>query len=287
MPGIWTDEQVASWREVTQAVHSKGSFIFLQLVRTGAMGRQLASSMGATIQAPETADVPDKMGKLDFERMREDYVKASMRAIDAGFDGVELHACNGDVLQEFLSINYNTRTDEYGGSINGHARFVLEVIDSIIKAIGVDRIALRVGPYGTQGNMTQGISPIPQYSYLVSELERRAQEKNERLAYLHLIEPRAKWHGEEGKEEWEPDYSLSDFVRQIWTGPLVRCGMLGKRVDEFVEKDERTLVAVGRSFISNPDLVRRIQDGLPFEPYDRPTFYRNPAFPPCEGLHGL
>lgn len=275
-PGIWSWEQIESWKPITKAVHNRGSYIYMQL---WALGRQanpeVAKQEGIDIvsasPAPldESSVTPTALSTSDIKEYVQWYVQAAKNAIEAGFDGVEIHNANGYLLDQFLHT-LNTRDDQYGGSIENRARFTLEVVDAVTEAIGAERVGIRLSPWGTFGNVDYGVSPIPQWGYVLAELEERAQI-NKRLSYVHIVEPRVVWREDSAKKI---EYELNDFVYQIWQGIVIRCGQLWDYADEFANLNDRTLVGIGRMFISNPDLVRRIRDHKPLTKYDRKTFYR-------------
>lgn len=290
-PGIWTEEQIANWKPVFDKVHKNGSYAFLQLA---AIGRQadLTSIKEEHIDyvAPSpvrlTRDIfntelkdhpiPRELTHAEIKQNVEWFATAAKNAIAAGADGVELHGANGYLIDQFLHPNTNTRTDEYGGSIVNRARFPLEVLDAVIDAIGAERVAIRLSPWGATQDLAVDISPVPQWSYLVAEIERRGIE-GKRIAYISTVEGRLD-PGQSLLPKWVPKsvFALNDFVGLVWTGPWVRAGDLVNNVS-LADQDDRTLIAIGRQFVSNPDLVDRLRAGLPLTPYDRSTFYYHEA----------
>lgn len=286
-PGIWSEEQVAAWKTVFDKVHANKSHIFLQL---WALGRQaLPSSLekeGFDYVAPSavamkpnpTAAVngdrpaPRELTVAEIKQYVKWYVAAAKNAIAAGADGVEIHCANGYLIDQFLHANTNTRTDEYGGSIVNRARFGLEVLDAVIDAVGADRVGLRISPWGGFGDVQVDISPVPQWSYFVSEIERRGIE-GKRIAYLSSME--ARWRQDECVfPQYMPKdvYNLNEFIGLIWTGPWIRSGQLADHID-LANRDDRTLLAIGRQYIANPDLIERLRKNLPLNKYNRDTFY--------------
>lgn len=273
-PGIWKKSQVAGWKKVFDTIHSKGSSVFMQLWHSGrcgdpkvlkSLGYDLVSSSDIPMDA--YSPTPRPLTKEEIKTLVEEYVEAAKNAISAGADGVEIHCGNGYLMDQFIHENTNKRTDEYGGSVENRARLVLEVTDGIIEAIGAQKLALRFSPWSTFGGMDPGVSPIPQFSYIVSELQRRANEGNQ-LAYIHMIEPRViNWADIETA-------NTNRFVRDIWTGILIRAG--GYNREDMLKdttEDPKLLVAMGRYFTSNPDLVARLKDNIPLAKYNRDTFY--------------
>ena len=175
IPGIFSNEQVAGWKKVTDAVHAKGAKIFVQLMHTGRIGHELNLPKGARVMAPSAVKaagqmftdaeglkdhpVPEAMTEADIMATTAEFVNAAINAVKAGFDGVELHAANGYLLEQFLRKNSNIRTDQYGGSIENRARFVLEVAEAVIAAIGKDKVGIRLSPFGAASDTCTSKSP--------------------------------------------------------------------------------------------------------------------------------
>lgn len=286
-PGIFTKEHVAGWKKVASSVHDKKSFLFVQLWALGrAATPEVLKSRGLPFVSAsdvkenpedESAPAPRPLTKEEIKQYVADYVQAAKNAIDAGADGVEIHSANGYLLDQFLHANTNHRTDEYGGSIENRARFTLEVVDAIVEAIGAERTGIRLSPWGIFGGMDGGVSPIPQFSYVVSELQRRANE-GKQLAYVHAVEPRLVLENlsENGKEwvEFKRARHSNNFIRDIWTGVFIVAGGIDlKLAKELTEKDDKLLIGIGRDFIATPDLVKRWKQGIKLNPRDRTTYY--------------
>ncbi len=282
-PGLYSDEQVAGWKKITGAVHAKGGRMFSQLWHTG-RSSHVAMTNGAMPVAPSvvpsywldaTPSVSTPSGwvkpsphrALDLAEIPgvvEDYRKAAERAKAAGFDGVELHAANGYLPDEFLQDGSNKRTDAYGGSVENRSRFLLEVVEAMASVWGGNRVALRIGPSGTWNSMSDS-NPTALFNYLAEQLNRFG------LAYLHVIEPRIKGNVliAEGQE---PVATVQ--LRKIFKGKIMAAG--GFEPDSaaaIIDKGDADLVAFGRHFLANPDLPKRIKFGLPLNAYDRATFY--------------
>lgn len=290
-PGIWSDEQVAEWKNIFLAIHDCQSFAWVQLWSLGwasfpdvlardGLRYDCASDrvyMNATLQekAKDANNLEHSLTKDDIKQYIKDYIHAAKNSIAAGADGVEIHSANGYLLNQFLDPHSNKRTDEYGGTIENRARFTLEVVDALIETIGPERVGLRLLPYGTFNSMSGGAEPgiIAQYAYVLGELEKRAKA-GKRLAFVHLVEPRVT---DPSLVEGEGEYSegTNDFAYSIWKGPIIRAGNYALHPEVVREqvKDPRTLIGYGRFFISNPDLVYRLEEGLPLNKYDRSTFY--------------
>lgn len=284
-PGIYRPEHIEAWRPVFKAIHDKGSFVFVQLWALGraALKKDLdrrglplvsASSVPEFVNNP-SGPIPHALTREEIKQYVRDYANAAKNAIEAGADGVEIHSANGYLLDQFLHENTNQRTDEYGGSVENRARFVLEVVDAASEAIGADRVAIRLSPWGVFGSMDPGVSPIPQFSYVITELQKRANAGHE-LAYLHLVDVRWSF-----KTNVYDDVKLegnNDFARLIWKGVLIRAsGYVYKSAVEETQKDDKLLIGMGRLFISNPDLIDRWEQGIELNAYNRATFYTKGA----------
>ncbi|KAK8067211.1 hypothetical protein PG997_013958 [Apiospora hydei] len=246
-PGIWREDQIVAWRTITDEVHRKGSFIFCQIFAMGpAANAEIAEKEGGHV-------VPRPMTKDDIQRTVAEFATAARNAVDAGFDGVEIHAANGYLLDTFLQDVSNKRTDQYGGSVANRSRFVDEIVKATVDAVGAARVGLRLSPWSTFQGMGMA-DPVPQFSDVVHRAGRLE------LAYLHLVESRIS--GRAG-------------VR-AHRGVGFRAANAQKLVDEEYP-DKNIVVVFGRYFISNPDLVYRIQKGLELSAYNRDTFYTNLA----------
>lgn len=273
-PGIFTTEQVRQWQEITDAVHRKGSFIYLQLWALGraarvnvlkAKGLDMVSS-SATPMTSESP-TPRAMTESEIQRCIADFAQASKNAITAGFDGVELHAANGYLIDQFTQDTCNARDDQWGGSVENRARFCLEISKAVVGAIGADKTAIRLSPYSTFQAMRM-VHPIPQFTYLIQKL------KELKLSYLHLVESRVS-----GNADVENTEKI-DFAVAAWgnTSPILLAG--GFRPDSArraVEEEYTNFdiaIVFGRYFISNPDLPYRILNDRELAPYDRGTFYK-------------
>lgn len=270
-PGIWRDDQITAWKTITDEVHSHDCFIFCQLF---AMGRaadvELAREEGHPIVAPsaipmeEGAAVPGAMTIEEIQQTIRDFVDASKNALQAGFDGVEIHGANGYLLDQFIQEVSNKRQDDYGGNVENRSRLLDEVIRAVAEAIGPKRVGLRLSPWSTFQGMRMD-DPIPQFTDVI----KKARQAD--IAYLHLVESRIS-----GASDYDAHDRL-DFAYDLWNGPLLVAGgytpqEAQRLVDEkYPNKD--FVVIFGRFFISNPDLVYRVREGLKLSPYNRETFY--------------
>ncbi|KAF7720478.1 hypothetical protein EC973_008189, partial [Apophysomyces ossiformis] len=192
-------------------------------------------------------------------------------AVEAGADGVEIHAANGMLLEQFLNETLNDkRTDEYGGSIENRARFLLEVIDGLIEAVGAGRVAVRLSPFNTYGGMTVGRLAVAQYAYVISELQKRADAGKE-LAYIHTMEAEKGTKHASGKSLMEENM---EWVRTVWSGVWIRNNNIDRETAlKFTLQDPKVVVSFGRGFISNPDLVDRLENDWPLTESDHNTYY--------------
>ena len=274
VPGIHTVDQISQWKEVTTAVHKRGSHIFLQLWAAGraadaenlkSEGFDVVSS--SAVPYSDTAAMPRELTEEEILGYLRDYAQAARNAIEAGFDGVEIHGANGYLIDQFIQDNSNKRTDAWGGSIEKRARFALEVAKAVADAVGPERTGIRLSPFSTFQGMKM-VDPVPQFTYLIEGL------KKLKLAYLHMVESRIS-----GSADTEPTEKI-DFAVDVWgdTSPVLIAGgftpeSAKRAVEEEYPKHEVAIV-FGRYFISNPDLPFRILNGLPLEPYDRSTFYK-------------
>jgi N-ethylmaleimide reductase len=277
-PGVYSDDQIAGWKKVTDAVHAKGGRIFLQLWHVGRQSHpdlqpgNAAPVAPSAIQAVGHAYSDD--GALEFSMPRalelheipgiiEMFRAGAARALKAGFDGVEIHGANGYLPDQFLQDGSNHRTDEYGGPIENRARFLLEVTEAAVSVWGGDRVGVRLAPSGTYGDMHDS-NPTATFGYVAERMNRYG------LAYLHIVEPRIK--GIELIREEAP--IAAKHIRTKFKGPIIAAGGFTKESAEaIVEAGDADLVAFGRHFISNPDLPRRFRIGAPLTPYDRESFY--------------
>ncbi|WP_027583392.1 alkene reductase [Bradyrhizobium sp. Ai1a-2] len=281
-PGIHSDEQAAGWKLVTDAVHAHGGIIFLQLWHTGRISHSSHRPDGTVPVAPSAVRPSGKAYGADFKAypfeipralelheisgVVEQYRQAATRAKPAGFDGVEVHAANGFLIDQFLQDRTNRRTDRYGGSVANRARFLLEVLDAVESVYGASRVGVRLSPYGTLGDIGDS-DPVVLFTYVIEALSAREG------AYLHLIEPRSNAGLSDEQNLHLPD-SAATLFRASFSGPLIASGGFTKDSAEAAIDDGRAdAVAFGRAFIANPDLPRRLAIDAPLNAYDRSTFY--------------
>jgi N-ethylmaleimide reductase len=278
IPGIFSKDQVKAWMPVTDAVHQAGGKIFVQLMHTGRITHQLNLPAGAKVMAPSAIAAPGKMwtdqeGMLDhtepaaftldeIQDTKQEYVQAAKNAVAAGFDGVELHGANGYLLEQFISPHSNRRTDQYGGSIDNRLRFVLEVAQEICKAIGGEKTAIRLSPYGVFNDMPQYPEIDETYVLLAKKLSETG------LTYIHLVD-----HSAGGAPE--VPWSIKQKIRAAFKNTLILSGGYSKeRAETDLNSNAADLIAFGRPFISNPDFVVRLKNNYPLNTaFDASTFY--------------
>jgi len=284
-PGIHTPEQVAVWREVVDGVHEKGGTIFLQLWHVGRISHPSHQPGGTDPVAPSaiaprgkalTADwkpqpfaTPRALALDEIRRIVSEFAHAAANAELAGFDGVEIHAANGYLIDQFLEDRANQRHDAYGGTIENRSRFLREIVEATTAVLGRDRVGVRLSPFGSVNDIGDS-DPQALFDYVIRLLS------DSGIAYLHLIEPRA---GAGSKEINDPDApSVSKTFRNVFAGPLIASGGYDlAAASKAVSSGDVDAVAFGRAFIANPDLVDRLRRGLPLNRYDRPSFYGGDA----------
>lgn len=275
-PGIYTDAQVAAWTNVTDAVHAKGGRIFQQFWHSGRAGhvslnpteRGLAGPSAIqivrdvfTYEGMQPASEPRAFTLDEIHELRRDYARAARNAMKAGFDGIEVQAANGYLIDQFLQDGANQRTDEYGGPVENRARFLMEVLEDAIDIWGADRVGVRLSPTG-EFNDINDRDPSGTFTYIISKLNALG------LAYLHIVE----------SLPWFPltdeKAALNDTLRKLWAGPLISNGGFDdKSGAAHVEAGKASAIAYGRPFIANPDLVERYRTGAVLNEADEATIY--------------
>ncbi|KAK5137502.1 hypothetical protein LTR08_008480 [Meristemomyces frigidus] len=288
VPGIWNNAQVQAWKVIVDAVHAKGSFIYIQLWALGRVAGEGSSPENLQKEGPfpvvsssalliSSGHVePKAMTAEDIDGFTQDYANAARNAMKAGFDGVEIHGANGYLIDQFWQDTANQRTDKYGGSIENRARFGLGVTEAVIEAVGDSKkVAMRLSPWFIGQGMPMK-DPISQFSYVVSELRKA------KLAYLHLVESRIS-----GTGTVDGVYNAvtheNDQLVDLWghETPIILAGgfdpVKAEKAMSEVYTAENVLIAFGRYFISNPDLPFRIQNDVELQPWNRKTFYKAEA----------
>ncbi len=277
IPGVFSAEQVAGWKKIVDAVHAKGGKLFMQFMHCGRIAHQLNLPAGAHIVAPSAIaaageiytdaegmkpnGTPQAMSAAELQSTIEEFAQSARNAIAAGCDGVELHGANGYLLEQFIRPNSNQRTDQYGGSIENRARFVLEVVDAVIKAIGKDKVGIRLSPFGVFNDMPLYEAMEADYSYLAQQLNVRG------LLYIHLVD-----HSAMGAPV-VPESMKAVFRTQFKGTLILSGGYYTVRAESDLASGKADLIAVARPFLANPDLVTRWQAGVAVNAPDFATFY--------------
>ena len=278
IPGIFNKQQVEGWKKVTSAVHSKDGKIFVQLMHTGRISHPLNMTEGSQILAPSAVKaagqmwtdaqqlqdfpVPKEMTADDLLHTKAEFVTAAKNAMDAGFDGVELHGANGYLLEQFLSPISNIRKDNYSGSFENRCRFVLEVVAAVAEAVGKGKTGIRLSPYGVASDMPHYPEIDATYHYLSEQLNKLG------IAYIHIVD-----HTAMGAPA--VPLEIKKLIRKNFKNSIILSGGYDK---ERAEADLRSglgdLVAFGRPFINNPDLVERLKNDWPLSTkLDMDLFY--------------
>ncbi len=277
IPGIFSEAQVAGWRAVTAAVHRGGAKFFMQLMHTGRIGHALNLPAGARVLGPSAVaaagemytdtqgmqpqPVPEAMSDADIKTAVAEFAQAARNAMQAGFDGIELHGANGYLLEQFIRPNSNQRQDNYGGGIENRARFVLEVVDAVSAAIGKDKVGIRLSPYGVFNDMPLYDAMEADYIYLARQLDARG------VVYVHLVD-----HTAMGAPAVPA--SIKDAIRKYFRGVLILSGGYDAvRAEADLAAGKADLIAVARPFLANPDLPARWRTRAALNEPDFSTFY--------------
>lgn len=283
-PGLYTDEQVEGWKKVNDAVHAAGGAIFAQLWHVGRVshttlqpGGEAPVSASAKIAAnsntyaydenrqpgPVQASKPRALSVPEIANIKADFVRAAERAVQAGFDGVEIHGANGYLFEQFINPTVNDRTDDYGGSIENRIRLLLETIDAVAAQIGRDKVGVRISPFGRLFDMAPFADEAETWVAVATELQKR------NIAYVHLSDQLT--IGAERMPE-----GFAESFRESYQGTLIAAGGFDRdSAETALEAGALDLIAFGRPFIANPDLVERMKNGWPIAMPDRETFYGN------------
>ncbi len=269
-PGIYTDAHVEGWKKVTDAVHKAGGHLYIQIMHAGRIShpdntphhRQPVAPSAISADQPmftptgmQNTPVPRALTHAEIKQTVKDFAYAAKRAIEAGADGVEIHGANGYLIEQFIAPNANSRTDEYGGSIENRARFAIEVAKAVADEIGADRTGIRLSPLNTAGGLVQGPEAPALYRYLVTELNKL------NLAYLHILHT--------------GDENLLSDIRKAWKHPLLvnRPNATPENLAKDVKSGLADLVPVGKMALANPDLVERLKTSAPLNDANPATFF--------------
>jgi N-ethylmaleimide reductase len=277
IPGLFSAEQVKGWRQVTEAVHKEGGKIFVQLMHCGRVSHVKNMPAGTRILAPSAIKMqgevytdaaqmqpysePAAMSEADIHSTIEEYVHSAKMAMEAGFDGVELHAANGYLLEQFINPASNQRTDAWGGTPEKRLQFPLKVVEKVVAAIGASKVGIRVSPYGVFNDMI--IYPELDTSY--TEFAKRLSAL--KIAYMHIVD-----HSSMGAPEVKG--TVKELIRKNFQGALILSGgYVRERAERDLVDKKADLIAFGRAFISNPDLVEKLKANRPLREADFATFY--------------
>jgi N-ethylmaleimide reductase len=277
IPGAFTEAQIAGWQRIAAGIHPPGAKAFMQLMHCGRIAHPLNLPAGACVLGPSAVAasgemytdaegmqpnaVPEAMSEADIKTAIAEFAQAAKNAVFAGFDGVELHAANGYLLEQFIRPNSNQRTDRYGGAIENRARFVLEVAAAASVAIGNDRVGIRLSPFGVFNDMPAYAAMEADYAYLARELDATG------LAYVHLVD-----HSGMGAPA-VPDSIKATFRSTFKRRLILSGGYDATRAESDLSAGRCDLVAVARPFLANPDLVARWKSGAALNAPDVGTFY--------------
>ncbi|CAN6475582.1 unnamed protein product [Victoria cruziana] len=273
-PGIWTKEQVEAWKPIVNAVHEKGGIFFCQIWHVGRVSNTgfqpngqppISSTDKPPRSSPHDAiefSPPRRLKSEELPEIVDHFRLAAMNAIEAGFDGVEIHGAHGYLLEQFMKDGVNDRTDQYGGSIENRCRFVLEVVDAVCRAIGSDKVGIRLSPFIDFAD-SKDSDPVALGLYMMEALNKYE------LLYAHVIEPRMITIG----ITVQTPHSLLPF-RKAFKGTFIAVGGYNKEDgNKAIADDYADLIAFGRLFLANPDLPRRFELDAPLNKYNRATFY--------------
>lgn len=277
-PGIFTDQQIAAWKKVTTAVHDKGGIIVAQLWHTGRMGHSvdrngklpLAPSPLAirgmqhfTSQGRKDFEIPQEMTIPEIRQTIMDYGQAAKNAIAAGFDGVTLHACNGCLPNQFLAESSNQRTDAYGSSIQGKVRFVLEVMQELIRVVGGEKVGIKIAPFHCYGDTILD-DPAATYTYLIEKLNEMD------FAYVEIMRCSPNFPS---PEHYAAGDEIERFGSKIRQAVIANAGYDRASAEAELEKGIAKLISFGKLYIANPDLPERFEKNAPLSEPDRATIY--------------
>ena len=280
-PALWNEDQAAGWRRVTDAVHEAGGKIFVQLWHCGRISHSALHADGSPpagasdLPAANTktfilaegrptlvsCGVPAALSTAEAEQVVADFARAAMLAKAAGFDGAEIHGANGYLLDQFRCPRLNRRADKYGGSLANRYRLLLEIVDAVAEILDPARVCVRQSPLGTNNDMLPDPEPLVTYPWLARELDRRD------IGFLHVYDQSCTWIH-------DPADPLLAELRQVYHGGLMVCGgFLAENGEAALQGQRADLVAIGKPFIANPDLVARLKNGWPLAPWNTETFY--------------
>ncbi len=277
IPGIYNSAQIEGWKKVTDAVHAEGGKIFIQLMHTGRVSHPDNMESHTRIFAPSAIGMngemwtdlrggqaypePHEMTLQDIEQTQGEFVVASINAMEAGFDGVELHGANGYLIDQFINTASNKRQDEYGGSYQNRSRFTLEVSKKVADVIGAHRTGIRLSPYGVYNDMEIFDDIEDTYEYLASELGKL------KLLYIHTVDLSS-----QGAPE-VPESVKSKILVSFGGNTIINGGLDKEKAETILNNNKGNLVAFGQAFLANPDLVYKLENDIPLNNPDYDTFF--------------
>ena len=276
-PGIYTQAQIEAWKKVTQAVHENGGIIYAQLWHTGRVGHSLVkngalpvapSAIGIqgqqhfTMEGMKDYETPHELTLDEIQQIIQDYKQAAINAMEAGFDGVELHAAFGYLPNQFLADSSNQRTDQYGGSIENQNRFVVEVMNTLVDAVGANKAAIRISPTSTYNNISHK-QPIEQFSLLIEHLNTLP------LSYVHIM--KVPFPADQFPQY--PADAVDTFGKLSKHPVMANCGYTRETGEAALEKGMANMISYGTLFLANPDLPKRFELNAELNQADRATMY--------------
>jgi len=277
IPGIFNKKQIDGWKKITDAVHEKGGKIFIQLMHTGRVSHPENMEANTTILAPsaiamdgemytdskgmQALPVPKEMTLKEIKEAQLEYVNAAKNAILAGFDGVELHAANGYLIDQFINSGSNNRADGYGGTKENRCRFAIEVAQQVASIIGKNKTGIRLSPYGTYNDMALFDDMEDTFEYLAQELGKL------KLSYIHIVD-----HSSQGAPVVSD--SIKSKIHKSFSGNIIASGGLDKdKAENLLNQKKASLVAFGQAFLANPDLLDKFKNNLPLNHPDYETYF--------------
>jgi N-ethylmaleimide reductase len=276
-PGIYTNDQVMAWKKVTNAVHENGGVIYAQLWHTGRVGHSLVKSgvlpiapsavaiegqQHFTMEGMKAYEIPHPLTVEEIKKIVQAYKQAAINAMEAGFDGVELHSAFGYLPNQFLAESSNLRTDQYGGSNENRNRFVLEIMQEMVNAIGEEKVGIRLSPTSTYNHIIHQ-NPVEQFTALIHELDKMP------LAYIHLMNVPF----DEDKFPHYPKNPVEAFGKLTRHTVIANCGYTRETGEAELEKGIATLISFGTLFLANPDLPKRFELNAELNQLDKATMY--------------
>lgn len=280
-PALWNEAQAGGWKKITDVVHANGGKIFVQLWHCGRISNSalhadrsppagvsaIAAKAKTYILGPDgvptltACETPRVLSTEEVENVSSEFANAARLAQKAGFDGVEIHGANGYLLDQFRCVFINDRKDEYGGSLPNRYRLLLEVVDAVAAVFDPARISVRQSPYGTNNDMQADPDPLGTYTYIARELDRRS------IGFLHIYDQSVTWIH-------DATHPLMPALRAAFKGALIACGGFKRENSEaLLARGNADLIAIGKNFISNPDLVERLRRGAELARWDQQTFF--------------